>query len=61
MVLDAGAGFGFLVCSWLKSARRVIAVEKDPQVAMALREQVKGLGNVIVVEGDVLKAALPTV
>jgi 16S rRNA (adenine1518-N6/adenine1519-N6)-dimethyltransferase len=39
--------------------KAVIAVEKDPQVAKALREQVKGTGNVTVVEGDVLKAALP--
>jgi 16S rRNA (adenine1518-N6/adenine1519-N6)-dimethyltransferase len=37
----------------------VVAVEKDPHVAMVLREQVKDLDNVTIVEGDVLKVALP--
>ena len=59
VVLDAGAGFGFLSRFLADKCKAVIAVEKDPQVAKALREQVKGTGNVIVVEGDVLKAALP--
>jgi 16S rRNA (adenine1518-N6/adenine1519-N6)-dimethyltransferase len=59
VVLDAGAGFGFLSRFLGDKCKAVIAVEKDPQVAKALREQVKGTGNVIVIEGDVLKAALP--
>ncbi len=59
VVLDAGAGFGFLSLFLADKCKAVIAVEKDPQVAKALREQVKGAGNVIVIEGDVLKVALP--
>ena len=59
VVLDAGAGFGFLSRFLADKCKAVIAVEKDPQVAKALREQVKSTGNVIVIEGDVLKAALP--
>jgi 16S rRNA (adenine1518-N6/adenine1519-N6)-dimethyltransferase len=59
VVLDAGAGFGFLSLFLADKCKAVIAVEKDSQVAKALREQVKGAGNVIVIEGDVLKAALP--
>ncbi len=59
VVLDAGAGFGFLSLFLADKCEAVIAVEKDPQVAKALREQVKGAVNVIVIEGDVLKAALP--
>ena len=59
VVLDAGAGFGFLSRFLADKCKAVIAVEKDPQVAAALREQVKGFGNVTVIEGDVLKAALP--
>jgi 16S rRNA (adenine1518-N6/adenine1519-N6)-dimethyltransferase len=59
VVLDAGAGFGFLSRFLADKCKTVIAVEKDPQVAQVLREQVKEAGNVIVVEGDVLKAALP--
>lgn len=59
IVLDAGAGFGFLSCFLAAKCRRVIAVEKDPQVALVLREQVKDLGNVMPVEGDVLKTPFP--
>ena len=58
-MLDAGAGFGWLTCFLADKCKAVVAVEKDPQVAMVLREQVKGLGNVTVVEGDVLKVKLP--
>ena len=59
VVLDAGAGFGFLSRFLADKCRAVIAVEKDPQVARALREQVKSIGNVTVIEGDALKATLP--
>jgi 16S rRNA (adenine1518-N6/adenine1519-N6)-dimethyltransferase len=59
VVLDAGAGFGFLSRFLAQRCKRVVAVEKDPQVAEVLRQQVQGLGNVLVVEGDVLKADLP--
>jgi 16S rRNA (adenine1518-N6/adenine1519-N6)-dimethyltransferase len=59
VVLDAGAGFGFLSRFLADKCKAVISVEKDPQVAKALREQVKGIGNVTVIEGDVLKAVLP--
>ena len=59
VVLDAGAGFGWLTCFLADKCKAVVAVEKDPQVAVVLREQVKGLGNVTVIEGDVLKVALP--
>jgi len=59
VVLDSGAGFGFLSRFLADKCKSVIAVEKDPKVAKALREQVKSSCNVIVVEGDVLKEALP--
>jgi len=59
VVLDAGAGFGWLTCFLADKCKRVVAVEKDQQVATVLREQVKNLGNVTVVKGDVLKVALP--
>lgn len=60
VVLDAGAGFGFLTRFLADRCKMVIAVEKDPRVAAALRAQVKGIDNVTVVEGDVLRAELPT-
>ncbi len=59
VVLDAGAGFGWLTRFLADKCQGVIAVEKDPQVAKVLLEKVKCLGNVTVVEGDVLKAELP--
>ena len=59
VVLDAGAGFGFLTQFMADKCKAIIAVEKDPRVAMVLREQVKNCTNVTVVEGDVLKAELP--
>jgi 16S rRNA (adenine1518-N6/adenine1519-N6)-dimethyltransferase len=58
-VLDAGAGFGFLTRFLANKCKAVLAVEKDPHVAMVLREQVKDLPNVTLVEGDVLKAKIP--
>ena len=59
VVLDAGAGFGWLTCFLADKCKSVVAVEKDPHIAMILGEQVKNLDNVTVVEGDVLKAVLP--
>ncbi len=59
VVLDAGAGFGFLARFLSSKCKGVIAVEKDPQVAEVLRSSVTHLDNVSVVEGDVLKAELP--
>jgi 16S rRNA (adenine1518-N6/adenine1519-N6)-dimethyltransferase len=59
VVLDAGAGFGFLTRFLAKNCKAVIAVEKDPHIAEVLREQLRGAANVTVIEGDVLKVALP--
>src|SRR4030042_5945041 len=59
VVLDAGAGFGFLTRYLATTCKAVIAVDKDPQVAAVLRDQVKNLPNVTAIEGDVLKASLP--
>jgi 16S rRNA (adenine1518-N6/adenine1519-N6)-dimethyltransferase len=60
VVLDAGAGFGFLSRFLAGKCKTVIAVEKDPLVAGVLREQVKTSGNVTVIEGDMLKTQLPS-
>lgn len=59
VVLDAGAGFGFLTRFLADKCRMVVAVEKDPRVAAVLREQLRDLANVTVIEGDVLKIAVP--
>jgi 16S rRNA (adenine1518-N6/adenine1519-N6)-dimethyltransferase len=59
VVLDAGAGFGFLTHFLAEKCRTVIAVEKDSQVVAVLRDQTRNLSNVTVVEGDMLKVHLP--
>ncbi len=58
-VLDVGAGFGFLTRFVSSKCKKIIAVEKDPHIAEVLREQTRGLTNVTVVEGDVLKMQIP--
>jgi 16S rRNA (adenine1518-N6/adenine1519-N6)-dimethyltransferase len=60
VVLDAGAGFGFLTRFLADKCKSVCAVEKDPHVAAVLREQLRDLANVTVIEGDVLKASVPS-
>jgi 16S rRNA (adenine1518-N6/adenine1519-N6)-dimethyltransferase len=60
VVLDAGAGFGFLTRFLADKCKMVVAVEKDLGVAAVLREQLKGLANVTVLEGDVLKVTVPS-
>jgi 16S rRNA (adenine1518-N6/adenine1519-N6)-dimethyltransferase len=59
VVLDAGAGFGFLSRFLSSKCKGVVAVEKDRQVANVLCEQVKALANVQVIVGDVLTSDLP--
>jgi 16S rRNA (adenine1518-N6/adenine1519-N6)-dimethyltransferase len=59
VVLDAGAGFGWLTCFLADKCKAVVAVEKDLKVAAILGEKVSSLRNVTVVEGDVLKSELP--
>jgi 16S rRNA (adenine1518-N6/adenine1519-N6)-dimethyltransferase len=60
VVLDAGAGFGFLARFLSDKCRAVLAVEKDPQIAEVLRQQTSRYSNVTVVKGDVLKTKLPS-
>lgn len=59
VVLDVGAGFGFLTRFMANKCKLVVAVEKDPHVAQVLREQIKSVTNVTLIEGDVLKATVP--
>ena len=60
VVLDVGAGFGFLTRFLSNKCSRVVAVEKDSQIAEVLRERLSGLSNVTIIEGDVLKVPIPS-
>ena len=59
VVLDVGAGFGFLSLFLSPNCKQVIAVEKDPRVAEILRQQTKGFANITLIVGDVLKVDVP--
>jgi len=59
VVLEVGAGLGFL--TWLLSqrCRKVVAVEVDSKLVQLLRERFHDKKNVELIEGDVLKVAIP--
>jgi 16S rRNA (adenine1518-N6/adenine1519-N6)-dimethyltransferase len=59
VVLDAGAGFGFLSRFLSDKCKQIVAVEKDPKIVEVLCEQVKTFPNITVVQGDLLKSTLP--
>jgi len=59
VILEIGAGFGFLTRFLAGKCRRVLAVELDSKVAAALRVLLSDLQNVTVIEGDVLKVQHP--
>ncbi len=59
VVLEVGAGFGFLTHLLSDRCKKVIAVEVDPQLANFLRKNLSTLSNVDLIEGDILKVSLP--
>jgi len=54
-VLEVGAGAGTLTIALAKRARRVVAVELDREMVPALREVVRELPHVEVVQADILR------
>ena len=59
VVLEVGAGFGFLTPLLSVACKKVIAVEVDSTLTNFLRKQLRSLQNVELIEGDVLKVSLP--
>ncbi|TSC71809.1 MAG: 16S rRNA (adenine1518-N6/adenine1519-N6)-dimethyltransferase, partial [Parcubacteria group bacterium Gr01-1014_70] len=55
VVLEVGPGKGILTRFLLEKAKRVIAVEKDVNLAIFLRNKFNNVKNLEVVEGDILK------
>lgn len=55
VVVEIGAGIGVMTREIAQIARRVIAVEIDPKLVAALREQLALCSNVEIHSGDVLK------
>jgi 16S rRNA (adenine1518-N6/adenine1519-N6)-dimethyltransferase len=59
VVLDIGAGLGFLTRFLAGACDKVLAVESDRRLVKVLQEQLKDLSNVKIIWGDVLKTELP--
>jgi len=58
VVLEVGAGLGFLTRLLSLKCKKVIAVEVDPKLVAVLREQCSRLRNVELIEGNVLTASV---
>jgi 16S rRNA (adenine1518-N6/adenine1519-N6)-dimethyltransferase len=59
VVLEVGAGFGFLTELLSQKCKKVIAVEIDPQLVNFLRKQLCNFNNVDLIEGDIFKVSIP--
>jgi 16S rRNA (adenine1518-N6/adenine1519-N6)-dimethyltransferase len=59
VVLEVGAGLGFLTQLLSGKCKKVVTVEVDPQLVSFLRKQLRSLQNVDLIEGDILKVSLP--
>jgi 16S rRNA (adenine1518-N6/adenine1519-N6)-dimethyltransferase len=57
VVLEVGPGLGILTAEMAKRSKKVIAVEKDPRLALALEKilKEKKIKNVEIIIGDILK------
>jgi len=60
VVLEVGAGLGFLTCLLAQKCRKVVAVEIDAKLIKILKEQLRDLRNVELIEGNVLKVSIPS-
>jgi len=60
VVLEIGAGLGFLTRLLSQKCKQVIAVEVDPRLMRILRTELQDLENVKLVERDVLKVSIPS-
>lgn len=59
VVLEVGAGLGFLTRLLSKTCKRVIAVEIDPKLVRILQRQLHNLPNVELIKGDILSTPVP--
>jgi len=59
VVIDIGAGLGFLTRFLADKCKCVLAVESDAKLVEVLRAELGDLSNAIVIEGDVFKVSLP--
>jgi 16S rRNA (adenine1518-N6/adenine1519-N6)-dimethyltransferase len=60
VVLDIGAGLGFLTSFLAERCKNVVAVEADGRLVQVLREQLSGVANIQLIHGNVLEVIIPT-
>jgi 16S rRNA (adenine1518-N6/adenine1519-N6)-dimethyltransferase len=58
-VLEIGPGFGALTAALAERCGHVIAVEKDKLLIPILQENLSGVDNITLIEGDALRIDLP--
>jgi 16S rRNA (adenine1518-N6/adenine1519-N6)-dimethyltransferase len=59
VVLEVGAGLGFLTGFLAQRAKQVVAVETDTRLFKILQEELADLDNVELIEGDILRLEVP--
>jgi 16S rRNA (adenine1518-N6/adenine1519-N6)-dimethyltransferase len=59
VILEVGAGFGFLTRLLAEKCKKVIAVEVDRNLVKVLETQLNDLENVELIEGDILDVSVP--
>jgi len=59
-VIEIGPGAGNITIELADKAAKVVAIEKNSKFNSILKERLKGVGNVEVIEGDALKMRLPS-
>jgi len=61
IVLEIGPGLGALTKELAKKSKKVIAIEKDPNLARILNNElrIKNIKNVEIIQGDILKILNP--
>lgn len=63
VVLEIGPGLGILTKKLAQEVKKVITIEKDEKICEILKEELKGLNNIEIINQDILKTTnyqLPT-
>jgi 16S rRNA (adenine1518-N6/adenine1519-N6)-dimethyltransferase len=59
VVLEVGAGLGFLTETLAEEAKQVTAVEIDPKLVKALKDRLSNCRNVTILCGDIMELTVP--